>query len=137
MQNFPKLSKAQQEVDSIVMGAILAGMNTSKKKLSPGSSVTESAHSICAIGAGNRGKNVTRPSDVIILKTWKSSHHQLVPLVRFAMANNVSENYACGVNDGFENGFAAKAFYPEVDITAEDYLRGFSVGSAVRLEAGY
>ncbi len=50
------------------------------------------------------------------------------------MAVDVSENYACGVNDGFENSLlASKLFYDEVDSKSLDYERGWHVGQAVAI----
>jgi hypothetical protein len=50
----------------------------------------------------------------------------------------VSENYACGVNDGFENrSGAAKSFFDEVDMSSLDYERGWHVGQAVAIESGF
>lgn len=136
-----KLTAKQHAIDSMVFGSIWAGAKTSKKKLRLEVPAMETKKSICAIGAGNRGRKVTRPGD--IFRDYHNVHganeklHQLVPLVRFATAHGVSENYACGVNDGFEfSTTAAHRFYSEVDRKSQDYERGYHVGQAVRIESG-
>ncbi len=136
-----KLTNKQQAKDSEVMGVILAGMHTHKKATLSGLSATETKRGMCAIGAGNRGRKVTRIKD-IFQDGWGISNkleHQLIPMVRFAMANGVSENYACGVNDGFEqdtdNKTASERFYPKVNKKSLDYERGLNVGMAARAEA--
>lgn len=133
-----RLTKKQHEKDSEIMGAIIAGVKASKKKLVKSLSAVETEQSLCAIGAANRGKNVTGPSDVLLRYDSPTSRkHQLIPLIRFSTINEVSENYGCGVNDGFEDGPVATQFWPEVDMNSLDYLRGYHVGQAVRIEAGY
>jgi hypothetical protein len=100
----------------------------------------ETSKAMCAVGAGLRGVKKTRISDVLT-KTEEGIYghssnlkHQIVPLIRFAMAVDVSENYACGVNDGFENSLlASKLFYDEVDSKSLDYERGWHVGQAVAI----
>lgn len=106
----------------------------------------ENPRGICAVGAGNRGRKVTQPSDVVTKsfeKKWgkdesTAMQHQTIPLIRFATSNGVSENYACGVNDGFEGKPAvSKGFFYAVDTESLDYERGFHVGQAVAIESGF
>lgn len=140
------LSNSQMEKDSLVFSAIMAGAKgKTLKPLQRGLSGMETPSSMCALGAGLRGMRMTRPSD-IISKSYEKLHgkgvssriqHRAIPLVRFAWAMQVSENYACGINDGFENGEAAKAFYPHVNTKSLDYERGWHVGQAVAIEAGF
>lgn len=138
-----KLTNKQHEKDSEVYGAIMAGAKSRKKRLCQTIGATETPSGMCAIGAGNRGRKVTQPSDIITKgyqrlygDTSSRTKHQLVPLVRFATANGVSENYAAGVNDGFENDTkAAKSFYQPTDTGSLDYLRGWHVGQTVLIES--
>jgi hypothetical protein len=139
------LNRKHQEKDSEVFGAIWAGAKSRKKPLKPDLEGMETPEGMCAVGAGNRGRKVTKVSDVIT-KSYQQAHgvgmnnerlHQLIPLVRFATVMEVSENYACGVNDGFEDSTtAAKSFYPNVDRNSLDYKRGYHVGQAIRIESG-
>jgi hypothetical protein len=141
-----KITNKHHEIDSMIFGIIIAGVKTRKKKLKPGMPAMETPQGMCAVGAGNRGRKVTQVSD-IVTKSMQTKYgnnysinklHQLIPLIRFATVNNVSENYACGVNDGFENDIqAANKFYPDMDRDSLDYQRGFHVGRAVRLDQGY
>lgn len=131
-----KLSKEQHEQDSMVLGAIFAGAKTSKKPLRPHETGAERQNSMCALGAGNQGRKVTQVSDVLMNNELPDNDlHELIPLVRFATANGVSETYACGVNDGFEGSTsAAERFYKWVDKNSLDYERGWHVGQSARIE---
>lgn len=131
-----KLSKKQHEKDSMVFGAIMAGAMTTKKALRPHNAGAERITSMCALGAGNRGRKVTQASDILKINMLPDETlHELIPLIRFAVANDVSENYACGVNDGFEDSTdAAKRFYKWADRDSLDYQRGWHVGQSARIE---
>lgn len=142
---YPNITNKQAAEDSFVFGAISAGVQSSKKPLKQDLPAMETSKSMCAVGAGLRGVKKSRPSDILTRKYMKENNrdssttkHQLIPLVRFAMAMNVSENYACGVNDGFENSLiASKSFYYEVDRESLDYQRGWHVGQTIAIEAGF
>ncbi len=130
-----KLTKQMVEKDSYVLGAIIAGIRISKKKLMPDVSAMEAKSEMCAVGAGLKGLKATRPSDILYVEDkQRRFKHQVIPLVRFAMAMDVSEDYACGVNDGFERESVARTFFPEVDLESTDYARGWAVGSVIRDE---
>lgn len=136
-----RLTKAQHERDSMILGAILAG--ASVKPLLPadngGEFAAEREKDVCAIGAGNIGRKVNKPS--AILKTggmYENTSHNKIPIKDFATANEVTVDYACGVNDGFEEEpKASKAFFSQVNQESLDYLRGWHVGQAARIESGY
>lgn len=144
-----KLTRQQAEKDSMVFGAIMAGVKSKRKKLKPLKqrlAGMETPKGMCAVGAGLRGVKRARLSD-IVTKSYEKEHgaggsnttrHQLVPLVRFAAFMDVSENYACGVNDGFENSLGtSRSFYRELDMTTLDYERGWHVGQAVAIDSGF
>lgn len=132
----PRLTKAQQEQDSFVLGAILAG--ASEKLLVPNERGAIHAMSACAIGAGVIGLKIDKPRDVsgrrysLVL----DCQHTLIPLQRFAAELEVSENYVCGINDGFEQGSISKDICPKVSTRSVDYLRGWNIGEAARIESG-
>jgi hypothetical protein len=140
-----RITKSQHEKDSYVIAAILTGEKESGKKLKESLPGMETPQGLCAVGAGLRGKKATRGVDVIT-RAYQAIHgeddgdkilHQIVPMIRFATVLGVSENYACGVNDGFEDSFASKSFYPAVNKESPDYIRGYSVGHVIREHAGY
>ncbi len=147
---FPKLTAKQHEKDSEVFGAIWAGARSRKKKLMQELPAMETPRGLCAVGAGLRGRKKTRWSDVVTKSFQKdksyyadpedasdTTQHQLIPMIRFAAFMDISENYACGVNDGFENSRgAARSFYRAVDMDSLDYLRGWNVGQAVLIVSG-
>ncbi len=141
MQKTVTLTKKQAAKDSEIFGVIMTGIKTSKKQIRQSQSSMENSTSFCAIGAGNRGRKVTRAVDVFNSTNPNDDSdttlHQLIPMIRFSTANDVSENYACGVNDGFEDSTtASKSFYKKVDMESLDYLRGYAVGAQIREEAG-
>jgi hypothetical protein len=141
---YPQLTKKQHEKDSEVYGAVMAGAKTRKKRLMRSVPAMECTRSLCAIGAGNRGRKVTRVSDILTKSYLAKYHdsdenrHQLIPLIRFSTIMDVSEDYACGVNDGFEGDRSiSREFFPGVNTDSLDYERGWHVGQAVAAEAGY
>lgn len=142
---YPEITETQAVKDSLVFATIMAGVKARRGKLKPleqSLPAMETFRATCAVGAGLQGANKTRVSD-IVTKTYLKKHgdtskvkHQLVPLIRFAMAMEISEDYACGINDGFEDSkSASRSFYPEVDTTSLDYERGWHVGQAVAIES--
>lgn len=144
-----KLTNKQAEKDSMVFGTIMAGAKAKRKRLKPLKqrlAAMENPRGMCAVGAGLRGIKKTRLSD-IVTKSYEEEHgvdrpnqvkHKLIHLVRFAAFLDVSENYACGVNDGFENSAgASKEFYRGVDMGSLDYERGWHVGQTVAIESGF
>lgn len=148
-EKFPKLTKKQQEKDSEVFGAIWAGARSRKKKLMQELPGMETPKGMCAIGAGLRGRKKTRWSDIVTKSYQKDNayykqdvdevsnktKHQLIPMVRFAMAMDISEDYACGVNDGFEDSKHAHTCFYKADTESLDYLRGWNVGQAVLISS--
>lgn len=149
MDELPKLSKKQHAKDSEVFGAIMAGAKSRKKRLMQSLPAMETPQAMCAVGAGLRGRKKTRWSDVVTKayqkenSTWSdpdgldasdTKKHQLIPMIRFAMAMDVSEDYVCGVNDGFEDSKGAHHCFFKADMDSLDYLRGWHVGQAILIE---
>lgn len=133
MEENVKITNKQHEKDSEIYGAIMAGAKSRKKRLMQDLPAMETPRGICAVGAGLRGRKKTRWSDVVT-KSYQKEHNY--SMIRFAAFMEVSENYACGVNDGFENDKgAAQSFYKNVNMNSLDYLRGWHVGQAVLIES--
>lgn len=142
------LSNRHAEKDSMVFGTIMAGAKANRKRLKPLKQrlkAMETPRAMCAVGAGLRGIKKTRISDVVT-KSYEEKYgtgfsnkvrHQLIPVVRFAAFMGVSENYTCGVNDGFEGSQESPYFYGAVATESLDYQRGWHVGQAVAIECGF
>lgn len=132
-----RLTKAQHEKDSMVLGAIIAG--STEKPLKIQETGIERRKSSCAVGASNIGNKVNKPSDILTNVYGLINHvHMIDPLDRFSKSNEVSAAYGCGVNDGFEEkfGLGARIFFKKVNHRSADYVRGWHVGQAAREYAG-
>lgn len=126
-----RLTKAEIEQDSEILGAIITG--DFHKPLLSNERGMERPSSVCAVGAGNIGRRVNKPKDIYKGKEI-NVRHERSPFARFAEANEVSKDYVCGVNDGFEQRVGAcRLFYPRVDTKSKDYARGWDVGQAARI----
>ena len=129
-----RLTKAEHEQDSLVLGTILAGRVSRQKRLQPGLSGVERTQTVCALGASNIGTGINKPQDVLHDGNLRQiARHELFPMLRFVKQNAVNSAYACGVNDGFENNVGAHtAFFKRCNMKSRDYARGWTVGQAAR-----
>ncbi len=124
-----KLTKKEQEQDSIILGAIIAG--ATKKPLITNESRPETSDSVCAIGAGIIGEFIGE----------KIPSAAKLAIELFADIHGVSIKYAEGVNDGFEQDMESRSIWNTIPYTeieanekSKDYCRGWNVGETANTQ---
>lgn len=131
MKTAKSLTKSQRLKDEIVLAAIIAGGESSGRKVAPSVGQrpirTNAGFGVlpgdyvygpcCAVGAGVLYGGIAEAPN---------------PRAAFANIHGVSVEYASGVSDGFENdGLYKFVLNDKGDAARRDYDRGIAVGEAV------